>query len=174
MALAKTLSTARKDRKSTRLNSIHLVISYAVFCLKKKNAPRNGRDLAQVFDRALVRLDDAETESVAAAELVIEGCLESTVVPADEVTGFDPSIGLGFGLVVGRFREVTEGLGGEPARIAPHARRLHLHALDHREASSERVELRRGYGLDRDKEVGLHPRLRVLRFYLVRRHRERR
>src|SRR5256885_6937665 len=26
-----------KDRKSTRLNSSHLVISYAVFCLKKKN-----------------------------------------------------------------------------------------------------------------------------------------
>src|SRR2546426_1960558 len=27
---------ALKDRKSTRLNSSHLVISYAVFCLKKK------------------------------------------------------------------------------------------------------------------------------------------
>src|SRR2546426_11854710 len=29
-------SSARGDRKSTRLNSSHLVISYAVFCLKKK------------------------------------------------------------------------------------------------------------------------------------------
>src|ERR1035441_10813465 len=28
---------ARTDRKSTRLNSSHLGISYAVFCLKKKN-----------------------------------------------------------------------------------------------------------------------------------------
>src|SRR5688500_20084656 len=28
--------TAAGDRKSTRLNSSHLVISYAVFCLKKK------------------------------------------------------------------------------------------------------------------------------------------
>src|SRR5256885_3979604 len=28
---------ARLDRKSTRLNSSHLVISYAVFCLEKKN-----------------------------------------------------------------------------------------------------------------------------------------
>src|SRR5256885_8813933 len=28
---------AKSDRKSTRLNSSHLVISYAVFCLKKKN-----------------------------------------------------------------------------------------------------------------------------------------
>src|SRR5256885_7689919 len=27
------------DRKSTRLNSSHLVISYAAFCLKKKTAP---------------------------------------------------------------------------------------------------------------------------------------
>src|SRR2546426_8544128 len=30
------LACARIDRKSTRLNSSHLVISYAVFCLKKK------------------------------------------------------------------------------------------------------------------------------------------
>src|SRR5256885_16832070 len=29
----------RLDRKSTRLNSSHLVISYAVFCLKKKKDP---------------------------------------------------------------------------------------------------------------------------------------
>src|SRR2546426_8938014 len=30
------LAAAKRDRKSTRLNSSHLVISYAVFCLKKK------------------------------------------------------------------------------------------------------------------------------------------
>src|SRR5205807_8455428 len=29
-------TTVAQDRKSTRLNSSHLVISYAVFCLKKK------------------------------------------------------------------------------------------------------------------------------------------
>src|SRR5260221_6350663 len=29
----------KKDRKSTRLNSSHTVISYAVFCLKKKKKP---------------------------------------------------------------------------------------------------------------------------------------
>src|SRR5256885_3948049 len=29
-------TVAHRDRKSTRLNSSHLVISYAVFCLKKK------------------------------------------------------------------------------------------------------------------------------------------
>src|SRR5256885_8580612 len=31
-----------RDRKSTRLNSSHLVISYAVFCLKKKNIPNTS------------------------------------------------------------------------------------------------------------------------------------
>src|SRR5688572_31613986 len=31
------VQTARVDRKSTRLNSSHSQISYAVFCLKKKN-----------------------------------------------------------------------------------------------------------------------------------------
>src|SRR5690348_17809497 len=32
-----TTTTASGDRKSTRLNSSHPSISYAVFCLKKKN-----------------------------------------------------------------------------------------------------------------------------------------
>src|SRR2546426_8840273 len=36
-------SCARKDRKSTRLNSSHLVISYAVFCLKKKKRNCSSR-----------------------------------------------------------------------------------------------------------------------------------
>src|SRR5256885_12107413 len=31
-------SAHKRDRKSTRLNSSHLVISYAVFCLKKKTS----------------------------------------------------------------------------------------------------------------------------------------
>src|SRR5256885_9971176 len=31
-----TAPVGTQDRKSTRLNSSHLVISYAVFCLKKK------------------------------------------------------------------------------------------------------------------------------------------
>src|SRR5256885_5351703 len=34
--LAHAREAVAKDRKSTRLNSSHLVISYAVFCLKKK------------------------------------------------------------------------------------------------------------------------------------------
>src|SRR5258708_25385439 len=31
------MAVAEADRKSTRLNSSHQIISYAVFCLKKKN-----------------------------------------------------------------------------------------------------------------------------------------
>src|SRR5256885_4757487 len=43
-------STVRNtDRKSTRLNSSHLVISYAVFCLKKKKI------LRQILCRAVTR-----------------------------------------------------------------------------------------------------------------------
>src|SRR5438034_6245765 len=34
------LVKTERDRKSTRLNSSHTVISYAVFCLKKKNKTR--------------------------------------------------------------------------------------------------------------------------------------
>src|SRR5256885_7157335 len=44
------------DRKSTRLNSSHLVISYAVFCLKKKN---QGRSEHQVTDRHSVTLNQS-------------------------------------------------------------------------------------------------------------------
>src|SRR5205807_6856807 len=39
-------SLSAEDRKSTRLNSSHLVISYAVFCLKKK---KKNKYLATIF-----------------------------------------------------------------------------------------------------------------------------
>src|SRR5256885_4658464 len=39
LALAASVASCGGDRKSTRLNSSHLVISYAVFCLKKKKLP---------------------------------------------------------------------------------------------------------------------------------------
>src|SRR2546422_2152575 len=39
-AYADGLQPARLDRKSTRLNSSHGYISYAVFCLKKKKKQR--------------------------------------------------------------------------------------------------------------------------------------
>src|SRR2546426_3353831 len=40
------------DRKSTRLNSSHLVISYAVFCLKKKKKKRNRYAVTSTKSRA--------------------------------------------------------------------------------------------------------------------------
>src|SRR3712207_7587217 len=39
----KYLEIWRRDRKSTRLNSSHANISYAVFCLKKKNKTTNTK-----------------------------------------------------------------------------------------------------------------------------------
>src|SRR2546426_3138201 len=46
-----------EDRKSTRLNSSHLVISYAVFCLKKKN--EHGQKLRSLPPRRLSACDPA-------------------------------------------------------------------------------------------------------------------
>src|SRR2546427_3691858 len=45
----RTVSQATGDRKSTRLNSSHSQISYAVFCLKKK---KNSLSLLRVVFRA--------------------------------------------------------------------------------------------------------------------------
>src|SRR3712207_8495745 len=40
---------SRPDRKSTRLNSSHANISYAVFCLKKKKTSKNNIDTEHRF-----------------------------------------------------------------------------------------------------------------------------
>src|SRR5256885_11323110 len=40
------------DRKSTRLNSSHLVISYAVFCLKKKKSYYTYLPITYIFTEA--------------------------------------------------------------------------------------------------------------------------
>src|SRR2546426_8433480 len=45
-----------RDRKSTRLNSSHLVISYAVFCLKKKKKERISIDCMTKRSNALCQL----------------------------------------------------------------------------------------------------------------------
>src|SRR5258708_27219537 len=52
-----------KDRKSTRLNSSHQIISYAVFCLKKKKI-KNGKILHEYTKRVMlpvVALSDARS-----------------------------------------------------------------------------------------------------------------
>src|SRR5207249_10259077 len=40
--------TGKLDRKSTRLNSSHVSISYAVFCLKKKKKKKKKKSLKQI------------------------------------------------------------------------------------------------------------------------------
>src|SRR5256885_3070706 len=45
------LFQATQDRKSTRLNSSHLVISYAVFCLKKKKKTKSKDNLTYITER---------------------------------------------------------------------------------------------------------------------------
>src|SRR5688500_19855059 len=41
------------DRKSTRLNSSHLVISYAVFCLKKKKKTKRNKGAESNTQRSI-------------------------------------------------------------------------------------------------------------------------
>src|SRR2546426_8280701 len=52
-------SRTRADRKSTRLNSSHLVISYAVFCLKKKKR-LGGQAGLDALDPAAVADQDGD------------------------------------------------------------------------------------------------------------------
>src|ERR1039457_1626674 len=65
------------DRKSTRLNSSHLVISYAVFCLKKKKqqSPAAGRPGAKRRLRTGARTDGAAAGLEAAGQYVPAGQL---------------------------------------------------------------------------------------------------
>src|SRR2546426_6141723 len=50
-----------EDRKSTRLNSSHLVISYAVFCLKKKKKKTPNRRRHRARTNAGVRTPGSHT-----------------------------------------------------------------------------------------------------------------
>src|SRR5260221_6076252 len=67
------------DRKSTRLNSSHTVISYAVFCLKKKNhhpeLHSNSVLLADLlFERQTQRLDTTAARFRAHASILDLDC----------------------------------------------------------------------------------------------------
>src|SRR6266480_6518671 len=45
---------ADQDRKSTRLNSSHMSISYAVFCLKKKTKRNNHRQIKKTNQKGVI------------------------------------------------------------------------------------------------------------------------
>src|SRR5438034_4562373 len=53
---------AARDRKSTRLNSSHTVISYAVFCLKKKKKKKKKNKLNKKKQISHKRTDDRSIE----------------------------------------------------------------------------------------------------------------
>src|SRR5256885_3012198 len=57
-------TASRRDRKSTRLNSSHLVISYAVFCLKKKNTSVVVESYGSIvrYNKRLLHGNDARGE----------------------------------------------------------------------------------------------------------------
>src|SRR5256885_9117036 len=55
-ALGAPVVPGAEDRKSTRLNSSHLVISYAVFCLKKKNTLHLSANLSRDVSRCVSAL----------------------------------------------------------------------------------------------------------------------
>src|SRR5438445_7205353 len=44
-------NASREDRKSTRLNSSHANISYAVFCLKKKKKKKKKKTIYKMTNR---------------------------------------------------------------------------------------------------------------------------
>src|SRR5260221_517959 len=53
---ARTAFSMSSDRKSTRLNSSHTVISYAVFCLKKKEHTSELQSHSDLFCRLLLSI----------------------------------------------------------------------------------------------------------------------
>src|SRR3989454_6605959 len=73
VAAEPVVASQRQDRKSTRLNSSHLVISYAVFCLKKKK--NTEHDKAQHTEVADETPRATWPCARAAADVCSEGCL---------------------------------------------------------------------------------------------------
>src|SRR5207245_8450924 len=65
-----------EDRKSTRLNSSHGSISYAVFCLKKKKAHREGNNTNKKKQRAISSIKPV-------VSVTVEGCAPNSAAIRD-------------------------------------------------------------------------------------------
>src|SRR5258708_27194700 len=52
LEVKRTKKERNRDRKSTRLNSSHQIISYAVFCLKKKKKKKTANDIEETSSRS--------------------------------------------------------------------------------------------------------------------------
>src|SRR5215467_4241435 len=76
----------RLDRKSTRLNSSHLVISYAVFCLKKKKRPARRSALRRIRARRPQRQRDRRTADAPAAARPAASCFVNSAATTEIYT----------------------------------------------------------------------------------------
>src|SRR5207245_6101217 len=61
---SRLLPRSRSDRKSTRLNSSHGSISYAVFCLKKKKKKKNNKQRHEIMKKK-TSIDERNTAETA-------------------------------------------------------------------------------------------------------------
>src|SRR3989449_5931212 len=113
-----TSPKARKDRKSTRLNSSHGYISYAVFCLKKKTRRRRALDAEfhrQVAAAARNPVHAAVTHALTALEI------KEVAQPAELTPEDDASI-IASHLAI---HDAIARRDGDAARAA-----MHAHILD--------------------------------------------
>src|SRR5256885_3780870 len=74
-----------QDRKSTRLNSSHLVISYAVFCLKKKKNESDNIGLMLLVHKSI--LDDYKVKYIDVASIEVLTLVDTA---KDELVGSAP------------------------------------------------------------------------------------
>src|SRR5256886_3740337 len=113
---AATCSNARRaistsqDRKSTRLNSSHSQISYAVLCLKKKGVPILGTS-PDAIDRA----EDRQRFSELITELGLRQAAGATARSLEEAQAIASSIG--YPALV----RPSYGLAGRAMRFVPDA-----------------------------------------------------
>src|SRR3989442_9718055 len=62
----------RQDRKSTRLNSSHVRISYAVFCLKKKNSFSINRPQPTRMWKSVLRVANCDGHTVTISPRILQ------------------------------------------------------------------------------------------------------
>src|SRR5256886_11003174 len=72
-------SLVRGDRKSTRLNSSHSQISYAVFCLKKKKKKKHTDEQEIKFDRRRERCTHKTAAYHFAAHVTMHAILHASL-----------------------------------------------------------------------------------------------
>src|SRR5256885_10288556 len=78
-----------KDRKSTRLNSSHLVISYAVFCLKKNHVCQTGLSLVPPLLGATLAVEGLER---ACLVLAVHAVCVTVCVHCSQCCDWGPSV----------------------------------------------------------------------------------